>query len=64
MFLIRQFKDKNNILYIQIFIDMNNKKYTKAFNKVKKIYDTKSKDVRIKSILNDIKKDKGCGCGG
>jgi hypothetical protein len=43
---------------------MNNKKYTKAFNKVKKIYDTKSKDVRIKSILNDIKKDKGCGCGG
>lgn len=40
------------------------KKYTKTFNTIKKTYESKSKEIRRQNILNDIKKDKGCGCGG
>jgi len=45
---------------------MDNKKYTKAFDTIKKIYDKKSKEIRKQKILNDIKDDSksGCGCKG
>jgi hypothetical protein len=39
------------------------KKYTKAFDKIKKVYDSKSKDVRKQNILNNIK-DNDCDCKG
>jgi hypothetical protein len=45
---------------------MNNKKYTKTFDNIKKVYDNKSKEIRKERIVNEIKKDNenGCGCKG
>jgi len=37
------------------------KKYTKTFDKIKKVYESKSKEIRRQNILNNIKDDE-CDC--
>jgi hypothetical protein len=42
----------------------NRKKYMKGFDKIKKEYETESKERSRAKLIDEIKKDdeKGCGC--